>query len=151
MAVYTVMGQSNNDFIWDGNAVAANQGMWLLQVFQLTGERRYLNGARSNADYLLGRNASGYCYITGFSTKSPMHPHHRPSIADGIQAPVPCLLVGGPNPASQYEQIYPNNYPETAYTDNDKAYAANEIAINWNAPAVFLLNGLNYWALQKAW
>lgn len=151
MAMHTVMGQSNNDFIWGSNAVAANQGMWLLQVFQLAGERRYLNGALSNADYLLGRNATGYCYITGFGTKSPMHPHHRPSIADGIQAPVPGLLVGGPNPARQDGQIYPNNYPETAYTDNDKAYAANEIAINWNAPAVFLLNGLNYWALQKAW
>jgi len=151
MAMHTVMGQSNNDFIWGSNAVAANQGMWLLQVFQLTGERRYLNGALSNADYLLGRNATGYCYITGFGTKSPMHPHHRPSIADGIQAPVPGLLVGGPNPAKQDGQIYPNSYPETAYTDNDKAYAANEIAINWNAPAVFLLNGLNYWAIQKAW
>jgi hypothetical protein len=28
--------------------------------------------------------------------------------------------------------------PETAYLDSDKAYASNEIAINWNAPLVYL-------------
>ncbi|WP_253810033.1 glycoside hydrolase family 9 protein, partial [Hydrotalea flava] len=105
----------------------------------------------SNADYLLGRNATGYCYVTGFGSKSPMHPHHRPSIADGIGAPVPGLLVGGPNPGKQDGQEYPNTFPETAYTDNDKAYACNEIAINWNAPAVYLFNGLSYLATLGVW
>ncbi len=150
-AMHTVMGQCADDFIWGSNAVAANQGIWLLHAFMLTGQRRYLNGALSNADYLLGRNASGYCYVTGFGVKSPMHPHHRPSIADGIEPPVPGLLVGGPNPGKQDGQAYPNIFPETAYTDNDKAYACNEIAINWNAPAVYLLNGLNYLATQGVW
>lgn len=150
-AMHTVMGQSANDFIWGSNAVAANQGIWLLHAFMLTGQRRYINGALSNADYLLGRNVTGYCYVTGFGSKSPMHPHHRPSIADGIEPPVPGLLVGGPNPGKQDGQIYPNTFPETAYTDNDKAYACNEIAINWNAPAVYLFNGLSYLATLGVW
>ena len=29
-------------------------------------------------------------------------------------------------------------FPETAYLDSDRAYASNEIAINWNAPLVYL-------------
>ena len=48
----------------------------------------------TNMDYLLGRNATGYCFVTGTGFKSPMRPHHRPSIADGIEDPVPGLLVG---------------------------------------------------------
>jgi endoglucanase len=37
--------------------------------------------------------------------------------------------------------------PETAYSDNSAAYASNEIAINWNAPMVYLVNAIE--ALQK--
>jgi endoglucanase len=37
---------------------------------------------------------------------------------------------------------YEFTQPETAYTDTDCSYASNEIAINWNAPAVFLLNAI---------
>jgi len=36
--------------------------------------------------------------------------------------------------------------PETAYADIDCAYASNEIAINWNAPLVYLSNAIE--ALQ---
>ena len=92
------------------------------------------------ADYILGRNATGYCSITGAGSKSPMHPHHRPSVADGIVDPVPGLMVGGPNPAMQDHCHYEFTEPETAYSDNSCAYASNEIAINWNAPAVYVLN-----------
>jgi endoglucanase len=31
--------------------------------------------------------------------------------------------------------------PAKAYIDDQEAYAANEVAINWNAPLVFLLAG----------
>jgi endoglucanase len=75
-----------------------------------------------------------------------MHPHHRPSVADGIEAPVPGLLAGGPNPGRQDGCHYDYTEPETAYTDLDCSYASNEIAINWNAPLVYLANAIE--ALQ---
>jgi endoglucanase len=46
----------------------------------------------------LGRNAVGISFVTGFGAQSPQHPHHRPSEADRIAAPIPGLIVGGPNP-----------------------------------------------------
>jgi endoglucanase len=141
-AFATVMGQSKKDFVWGSNAVAANQGILLINAYFLTGERKYILGAMGNLDYLLGRNATGYCFVTGFGTKSPMHPHHRPSIADGIDEPVPGLLVGGPNPGRQDKCKYPFTDPETSYVDSDCAYASNEIAINWNAPMVYLVNAM---------
>jgi endoglucanase len=138
----TVMGQSSRDFIWGSNAVAANQGMLLVKAYLLTNEHKFLDGAFGNLDYLLGRNATGYCFVTGFGTHSPMHPHHRLSVADGIVDPVPGWLVGGPNPGRQDKCIYPLTETETSYVDSDCAYACNEVAINWNAPIVYLLNSL---------
>jgi endoglucanase len=139
-AFSTVMGQSRRDFIWGSNAVAANQGMLLINAFCIDPKKIYLDGALSNLDYILGRNATGYCFVTGIGSKSPMHPHHRPSEADGITGPVPGLLAGGPNPGRQDRCDYLFTEPETAYVDNVCSYASNEIAINWNAPLVYLLS-----------
>lgn len=145
-AFLTVMGQSKKDFVWGSNAVAANQGILLVNAYILTGNEEYISGALSNLDYLLGRNATGYCFVTGFGTRSPMHPHHRQSVADGIDEPVPGLLVGGPNPGRQDKCRYPFTDPETCYVDSDRAYSSNEIAINWNAAMVYLVNAVE--ALQ---
>jgi endoglucanase len=138
----TVMGLSKADFVWGSSAVAANGGILLVNAYLLTGDKGFLEGALSNADYLLGRNATGYCFVTGFGERSPMHPHHRQSVADGIPEPVPGLLAGGPNGGRQDSCSYAFTEPERAYTDSDCSYASNEIAINWNAPAVYLFNAL---------
>jgi endoglucanase len=147
-AFNTIMGQQANDFVWGSNAVAANQGILLINAYLISKDKKYLDAAMSNVDYLLGRNATGYCFITGIGSKSPMHPHHRTSIADGVTDPVPGLLVGGPNPGRQDGCVYEFTETETAYTDVDCSYASNEIAINWNAPLVYLLNAVQ--ALKQA-
>lgn len=141
-AFQTVMGQSVRDFNWGSNSNAANQGILLINAYKLTGDKKYLDLALSNLDYLLGRNATGYCFVTGIGSKPPMHPHHRPSVADGIKDPVPGLLAAGPNPGMQDKCKYEFTAPELAYSDHDCSYASNEIAINWNAPIVYLANAL---------
>ncbi|HYH55780.1 MAG TPA: glycoside hydrolase family 9 protein [Anseongella sp.] len=138
----TVMGLSPGDFVWGSNAVAANQGIALIQAYLISADKRFLRYALANLDYLLGRNATGYSFLTGFGGKTPMHPHHRPSVADGISEPVPGLLAGGPNPGMQDDCVYPSAAAGEAYTDSDCSYASNEIAINWNAPFVYLVSAL---------
>jgi endoglucanase len=145
-AFKTVIGENTRDFIWGSNAVAANQGIVLINAFLVTKEKKYLTCALSNLDYIIGMNATGYCFVTGFGTRSTMHPHHRPSVADGIVEPVPGWMAGGPNPGRQDHCHYDFIEPETAYADTDCAYASNEIAINWNAPLVYLANAVE--ALQ---
>ena len=144
-----VMGQNRSDFVWGSNSEAANQGILLIQAYRLTNDKKYLNAALANVDYLLGRNATGYCFVTDFGTKRVMNPHHRPSVADGIVDPVPGLLAGGPNPGMQDRCEYPFTEPETAFVDVMESYASNEIAINWNAPAVYLFNAIE--AEQEKW
>lgn len=142
----TVMGSSTKDFVWGSNSVAGNQGIALLQAYRISGDKKYLNYAISNLDYLLGRNATGYSFLTGFGDKPTMHPHHRPSEADGIVDPIPGLLAGGPNPGMQDKCSYPSSIADEAYTDDVCSYASNEIAINWNAPLVYLAGGIEAFA-----
>jgi endoglucanase len=141
-AYRTVMGRSPRDFGWGSNAQAGNQGVALVQAYLITQNKKYLDYAVSNLDYLLGRNGTGYSYVTGFGWRSPMHPHHRVSAADGIIDPVPGLLVGGPNPGQQDGVKLPSLIADEAYIDNERAYAVNEIAINWNAPLAYLANAI---------
>ena len=149
-AFQTPMGKSASDYIWGSSAVAANQGIALIQAYRLTDDKSYLNAALANLDYLLGRNAVGYSFVTGFGSKTPMHPHHRPSVADGIDAPVPGLLSGGTNAnAAKQDKCagYTTTIADEVYLDQDCSYASNEIAINWNAPLVYLATAIE--ALQS--
>ena len=128
------------DFVWGSNGQAANQGFVLMQAYRLTGNIDYWDAAIDNLDYLNGRNATTYCFLTGSGSNSPMNIQHRPSIADGIIDPVPGLTSGGPQNYNNSDgQTYPTpSYPATQYIDNQNSYTTNEIAINWNAPYAYL-------------
>jgi endoglucanase len=141
-AYQTVMGRSARDFNWGSSSNAANQGIALLQAYHLNGDKKYIDAALGNLDYLLGRNGTGYSFVSGFGVKPIMHPHHRTSVADGVVEPVPGLLSGGPNPGGQDHVATPSKVPDQAFVDNDQAYAVNEIAINWNAPFAYLANAM---------
>jgi len=137
-------GNKKEDFGWGClSEKLCCQAMLLLYADKLAGTDQYRRYALQNADYLMGRNATGYCYVTGFGDRSPMHPHHRPSEADGVEAPFPGMLVGGPNPGQQdkanVNRPYPSGYADESYLDDMSSYASNEIAINWNASLVAFL------------
>jgi endoglucanase len=128
-------------YYWGGNNAYANLGMLFMQAFKLTHNAGYFNAALSTLDYLLGKNATKYCFVTGSGTKRPMNIHHRISGSDGIAEPVPGFLVGGPNPGNVTDcgsSSYPSLLPAKSYLDQQCSYSTNEIAINWNAPLAFL-------------
>ena len=127
------------DFVWGSNSDILNNGLVLVQAFRLTGEQRYLNAAMSTVNYVLGTNATGYSFVTGHGDKTPMNIHHRPSVADKVKAPVPGFLAGGPHSGRQDKCDYPSEQPAMNYADTVCSYSTNEIAINWNAPLVYML------------
>jgi endoglucanase len=141
-AYNTVMGKSAKDFMWGSSGHAANQGIGLLQAYKLIKDKKYLNGALSNLDYLFGRNAVGYSFLTGFGSKQVMNIHHRPSESDGIKKPIPGLLSGGTNPSRQDRKDgckgYDTDIADECFLDASCSYSTNEICINWNAPMVYL-------------
>jgi endoglucanase len=135
---------SLDHFEWGSNSDVLNQAMILCYAHLITGDQKYLSGAVRNMDYIFGKNATGYCFLTGFGTKQVMNPHHRPSGADGIEAPVPGFILGGPNDDRQDRQYveYDSDKPAKAFKDEQSSYASNEVCLNWNAPAVFVLGYL---------
>lgn len=131
-----------NDFVWGSNSVALGQAMMLVQGYRLNGKREYLDAAQAMLDYVLGRNATDMSFVTGYGDKATLHPHHRPSEADGIAEPIPGFIAGGPQPGQQDKSgcnvVYPSNIAAKSYLDDWCSYASNEIAINWNAPLVYV-------------
>jgi endoglucanase len=73
---YGVAMGSRSDFVWGSNAVAANQGLVLVQAYRLTRDTSFLRAAAANLDYLLGRNPTGYSFVTGVPAPSAVGRGH---------------------------------------------------------------------------
>lgn len=138
----TAMGNNSGDFRWGSNAMAGNQGMMLLQAYRITSDIRFLQAALGNLDYLLGKNPIGYCFVTGYGSKSPMNIHHRMSASDDIPGPIPGLVPGGPNPGQEDNCSYPSNLPALSYSDTYCSHASNEVAINYSGAFVYLAGAI---------
>ncbi len=125
-------------FAWGSNSAMANEALVMMQAYRITKDKKYLNAAIGNLDYLMGKNATGYSFVTGIGDKTPIDPHHRQSSADGVAAPVPGFLVGGPHDGQQDGCNYPSSQPAKSYVDAWCSYSTNEVTINWNAPLFYL-------------
>ena len=121
--------------------MAANYGVQLLVANAFESDRRYRDAAADDLHYLLGRNTFSLSWVTQVGDNPVRHPHHRPSGADQNLDPWPGLLSGGPNGRKQDPAMnrLPDLPPAKMFVDDQDSYASNEVAINWNAPLVFLL------------
>ncbi|RPI59965.1 MAG: T9SS C-terminal target domain-containing protein, partial [Ignavibacteriales bacterium] len=135
------------EYSWGSNSDILNKALLLINAFEETSNNNYYEAAIFQLNYILGCNAHNLSFVTGIGTKSVRNPHHRPSASDGITDPVPGLLAGGPD---QYlddpllQSLFNSSTPPAlCYVDNVNSYASNEIAINWNAPLVFVLGYFN--------
>jgi len=137
---------TRHDYIWGSNGEAATYGVQLLIANRMRANPRYVEAAMDNLHYLLGRNTFSLSWVTQVGEHAVLHPHHRPSAADGLELPWPGLLAGGPNPGRQDGEmkklLAADVLPAKAYVDVTGAYACNEVAINWNAPLVLLFAAL---------
>jgi endoglucanase len=131
------------DYIWGSNGVIANYAMQLIVANAFKPDRRYVDAALDDLHYMLGRNAFSLSFVTQVGENPYRHPHHRPSGADKNPEPWPGLLSGGPN-ANRQDDVtkkLPPLPPAKVYADEQDSYASNEIAINWNAPLIYVLVG----------
>jgi endoglucanase len=119
-------------YYWGINGVLARTNMALELAARLTGDDGYRIAAGYQLDHLLGRNYYSRSFVTGIGHNPPLAPHHRPSIGDGVPAPWPGLLIGGPSEGQ-------NPLAATTWKDEAGDYRTNEVAINWNAALVYAL------------
>ena len=127
---------------WGSNMGVANTAA-LLMLEGKRGNEPCRIAAQQPLDYLLGKNATAYCFVTATGERSPGHPHHRPSAV--ARRAMPGMLVGGPD--SSLEDPCAASALRGApvakcYIDNDQSYSTNEVCVYWNSPLVLLLAGM---------
>ena len=141
-------GNRSTDFFWGCNSEGCCwRGVECLYAYRLTGDEKYLINAERCLNYVLGQNATGFCYVTGFGTHPTKDPHHRLSYSHP-KGTLPGFLAGGPNPARQDAATdgvkYPKNVPaDESYLDYQPSYASNEVTINWNVTLFALSAGID--------
>lgn len=136
-------GLSIRKFVWGSNGEIANHALTLFLVDEWFPSKVYAGCARRMLDFIFGKNPVDRCFVTGSAWSSPKFIHHRISHSDGIEAPIPGLVVGGINADRQDMHRfphYPGPQPGFSYTDERCSFASNETAINWNAPLVAALS-----------
>lgn len=146
--IYGDFEQSNHGipidhFNWGSNGVIATAGVLLGLADKKIKDSRYnyCDAMFQSWHYLLGCNPTGYCFVSGFGSQYPRHLHDRRCTADGIKEPIPGYLVGGATNIILRDcggNTYPSKAPAACYLDKICSFSTNEIAINWNAPFVFL-------------
>ena len=135
---------------WGSNAVILNRAMILAMAHGITGQARYRNGAVDAIDYVLGRNPLDQSYVSGFGTRPLRNPHHRfwaRQLDAALPGPPPGVLSGGPNSTAMADPIAATMRgrcaPQRCWKDDIGAYALNEVAINWNAPLLWVASFLD--------
>ena len=121
-------GRAHSRYSWGSNGTVARTCMVLQAANRVAPDPAYLDTCADQLGWLFGRNQYNRSQVTGVGINPPMHPHHRPSGADGVVQPWPGLLVGGGETATDWVDVQDN-------------YRVNEIAINWNAALIYALAG----------
>jgi len=136
---------SKDRYVWGSNAEILNRSIVLANAYDLTQETRFRGAVIDAMDYLLGRNPLDQSFVSGYGERPMRNPHHRfwaSSYDTGLPGPPPGALSGGPNnspPADDVaRELYGQCAPQTCWADDARAYSLNEVAINWNAPLVWV-------------
>jgi endoglucanase len=117
----------------------------LAVAHELAGRREHLDGAVRGLDYLLGCNALGQSYVTGYGTDFTRHQrtrHFAHDLDPGFPPPPRGAIAGGPH-SKQYPG-FPSDPrldglpPQRRYVDECTSETTNDVCIRWNAPLVWM-------------
>ena len=134
---------SAEEYTWASTKNALTEGSLLLMANRIAPKPAYVEGALSQLHYLFGRNSLDKCFMTGVGSNMPLHPHNR--IHESTGAYVQGLVVGGPNHVSggdpdQTKYLESGKIPiAKSYLDVLMSWSTNEYAIDYLAPAAYLL------------
>jgi len=138
-------GIMTTQFPWGSNSNFLNIVQVVATAFDLTGNATYRTAALQGIDYILGRNALGQSYVTGYGTKFSDNEHSRLYAAE-LDARVPHpprgAMAGGANSAPNdppANDVLEGCKPQMCYVDDVNSYSTNEVAINWNSALAWVV------------
>ena len=138
---------------YGSNGMSTTNAIVMAYAYDITYDRKYINGVVQAMDYILGNNPLSFSYITGYGSYSAKNPHHTywineldsnyPLAPDGI-------LVGGPSTEiSDYAMqlrgfVFGNadNVSQRCYIDSIEAWSVNEASLQWNASLAWVVSFL---------
>lgn len=127
-------------YSWGSNGNYMNHAMLMAAAYTETQTQKYRRGVNDTMDYLMGRNALGQSYITGYGERPFKNPHHRywkGGINPSRPFPPPGVMSGGPNNTSMIDPVAAalqgNCVGMACWVDDYDAYSLNEVSIVWNA------------------
>ncbi|MDM7856050.1 glycoside hydrolase family 9 protein [Cellulomonas alba] len=128
-------------YAWGSNGRLLTNLTVLAAAYDVTRDPRYRDGVAEGIDYLLGRNALGLSYVTGYGTRYAAHQHSRwyaHQLDPRLPPPPPGTVAGGPNSDVPDPVAAPlsGRAAQLCYVDDIGSYGTNELTINWNAPLV---------------
>ncbi|HLP42359.1 MAG TPA: glycoside hydrolase family 9 protein [Fibrobacteria bacterium] len=131
---------------WGSNSFVLNEAMVMALAYDFKKTDKYFNGVSESMDYLLGRNAMDFSYVSGYGHYSLTNPHHRvwAKQADStFPSPPRGAISGGPNTGLEDPWVLAagmvgKTAPQKCYLDNVEAWSVNEVTINWNAPLAWV-------------
>jgi endoglucanase len=130
---------------WGSNGRILNNLVVIAVAHLVSGLPRYAAAVAEGMDYLLGRNALGQSYITGYGTDYTRHQRTRQfghDIDPAFPAAPPGALAGGansrPSPDFPYDSRLRGLPPQCCYLDEPTSEVTNDICIRWNAPLVWI-------------
>lgn len=136
-------------YVWGSNSGILNNAIILAVASDITKKPAYRDAVGLAMDYLLGYNGLRRSFITGYGAYPSAHPHHRVWANDpdaGYAGPPPGIVVGGPDRSIEDPEMKAarlSGLPiAKRYLDVLGSFATNEVAINWNAPLVWIANWL---------
>jgi endoglucanase len=141
---------SGGRYPWGSNSFVLNNGVILGLAYDFTKKEQFLNGAAEAMAYLTGRNPLAKSYITGYGVRPLENPHHRfwaHQVDNKLPSPPPGIVSGGPNSGVEDPHAQGAGLagcaPQKCFIDHIQSWSTNEIAINWNAPLVWLAGFLD--------
>ncbi|MDR0920751.1 MAG: glycoside hydrolase family 9 protein [Oscillospiraceae bacterium] len=145
-------GQVFDGYEWGSNSFVINNSIVMAYAYQISNDVKYMNGVITSMDYLLGRNAMDFSFVSGYGEYHLVYPHHRywshENDSNYPYAPAG-VLSGGPNLGMQDPYIKGAGFDPTGtpsqfcYIDSAESWSTNEITINWNSPLVWITKYLN--------
>ena len=133
---------SDSGYVWGSNSFVTDNSIVMAFAYLLSDDAKYMDGVIGGMDYILGRNAMDYSYVTGYGTHTTEYPHHRywaQLIDDSFPKAPGGVMAGGPNSGMQDPWVQGSGWkkgqiaPQKCYLDHIEAWCVNECTINWNA------------------
>ncbi|WP_432136407.1 glycoside hydrolase family 9 protein [Streptomyces sp. bgisy154] len=130
---------ADNLYDWGSNHQVLHNAVVLATAYDLTGARKYRDGAVQSMDYILGRNALNTSYVTGYGEVNSHNQHARwyAHQLDPSQPNPPAgTLAGGANSSIQdplAQSKLQGCVGQFCYIDDIQSWSTNEHTINWNS------------------